>query len=85
MTEFASRRTLVVRRFLRNRAAVASLAALLLLFVSAYALPPLLPYSYDDLDFNALLSRRAPSTGWGLTRWAKICWRRRCVACRSRC
>lgn len=55
MTEFASRRTLVVRRFLRNRAAVASLAALLLLFVSAYALPPLLPYSYDDLDFNALL------------------------------
>lgn len=39
MTEFASRRTLVVRRFLRNRAAVASLAALLLLFVSAYALP----------------------------------------------
>lgn len=84
MTEFASRRTLVVRRFLRNRAAVASLAALLLLFVSAYALPPLLPYSYDDLDFNALL--QPPGTKhWALTRWAKICWRRRCVACRSRC
>lgn len=39
MTEFASRRTLVVRRFLRNRAAVASLAALLLLFVSAMRCP----------------------------------------------
>src|SRR5262249_11539622 len=52
---FASRRTLVLRRFARNRLAVAALTLLALLFVGCYALPSLLPYSYDDLDFNALL------------------------------
>ena len=51
---FASRRTLVMRRFLRNKPAVASLVLLALLFVGCYALPPLLPYSYTDLDFYAL-------------------------------
>jgi peptide/nickel transport system permease protein len=51
---FASRRTLVLRRFLRNKPAVASLALLVLLFIGCYALPPLLPYSYSDLDFYAL-------------------------------
>ncbi|MDP7705417.1 MULTISPECIES: ABC transporter permease [unclassified Mycobacterium] len=54
-TEFTSRRTLVLRRFLRNRSAVVALALLVLLFIGCYALPPLLPYSYRDLDFNALL------------------------------
>ena len=53
--EFASRRTLVMRRFLRRPSAVASLIVLLLLFVGCYALPSFLPYSYTDLDFNALL------------------------------
>jgi peptide/nickel transport system permease protein len=53
---FASRRTLVLRRFLRNKPAVASLAVLLLLFIGCYALPPLLPYSYSELDYNALQS-----------------------------
>ena len=54
--EFASRRTLVLRRFLRRRSAVAALLVLLvLLFVGCYALPSLLPYSYSDLDFDALL------------------------------
>ena len=52
---FTSRRTLVLRRFLRNRTAVASLTMLVLLFVGCYALPSVLPYSYDDLDFDALL------------------------------
>jgi peptide/nickel transport system permease protein len=51
---FASRRTLVLRRFLRNKPAVASLVLLVLLFVACYALPPLLPYSYTDLDYYAL-------------------------------
>lgn len=51
---FASRRTLVRRRFLRNKPAVASLVLLALMFVSCYALPPLLPYSYSDLDYFAL-------------------------------
>lgn len=54
-TEFTSRRTLVRRRFLRNRSAVVALALLVLLFIGCYALPPLLPYSYRDLDFGALL------------------------------
>jgi peptide/nickel transport system permease protein len=51
---FSSRRTLVLRRFLRNKPAVASLALLVLLFIGCYALPPLLPYSYSDLDYYAL-------------------------------
>jgi peptide/nickel transport system permease protein len=52
--KFVSRRTLVFRRFLRNRPAVVSLALLVLLFIGCYALPPLLPYSYTDLDYYAL-------------------------------
>jgi peptide/nickel transport system permease protein len=52
--KFASRRTLVLRRFLRNKPAVFSLILLALLFVGCYALPPLLPYSYTDLDYSAL-------------------------------
>lgn len=52
---FTSRRTLVLRRFLRNRSAVASLTLLVLLFLGCYALPSVLPYSYVDLDFDALL------------------------------
>ena len=55
VAEFTSRRTLVLRRFARNRLAVASLTLLVLLFVGCYTLPSLLPYSYDDLDFDALL------------------------------
>lgn len=52
---FTSRRTLVLRRFARNRFAVASLTLLVLLFVGCYTLPAVLPYSYEDLDFTALL------------------------------
>ena len=52
--KFASRRTLVWRRFLRNKPAVVALVLLVLLFVGCYALPPLLPYSYTDLDYYAL-------------------------------
>ena len=54
LEEFVSRRTLVTRRFARNRLAVASLAVLVVLFVACYALPPLLPYSHTDIDFYAL-------------------------------
>jgi len=56
---FASRRTLVFRRFLRNKPAVTSLAVLVLMFIGCYALPPLLPYSYSDLDYLAL--QQSPS------------------------
>ena len=54
VAKFASRRTLVLRRFLRNKPAVVSLVLLVLLFVGCYTLPPLLPYSYTDLDYYAL-------------------------------
>ncbi|EHB49786.1 binding-protein-dependent transport systems inner membrane component [Mycolicibacterium rhodesiae JS60] len=60
LEEFASRRTLVLRRFARNRAAMVSLIVLALLFIGCYALPPLLPWSYTDLDFYAL--QDPPST-----------------------
>ena len=54
--EFASRRTLVWRRFLRNKPAVVSLVLLepALPPLLEPALPPLLPYSYTDLDYYAL-------------------------------
>jgi peptide/nickel transport system permease protein len=54
VTGFASRRTLVLRRFVRNKPAVVSLALLVVLFIGCYTLPPLLPYSYTDLDYYAL-------------------------------
>lgn len=57
---FASRRTLTTRRFLRSRLAVAALVILTLMFVGCYALPSLLPWSYTELDFNAL--QQPPST-----------------------
>jgi peptide/nickel transport system permease protein len=57
---FISRRTLVARRFARNKLAVAALAVLVTLFIGCYALPPLLPYSYSELDFYAL--QTPPST-----------------------
>lgn len=57
---FVSRRTLVLRRFVRNRPAVVSLAVLCLLFAACWLLPPLLPYSHTDLDYYAL--QQPPST-----------------------
>jgi len=60
MSEFVSRRTLVFRRFRRNRLAVGAMVLLVALFVGCYALPPLLPYSYADLDYYAL--QQPPST-----------------------
>ena len=63
--EFVSRRTLVLRRFLRNRLAVASLAILVLLFIGCYAVPPLLPYSHTDLDFYSLQSPPSPQHWFG--------------------
>jgi peptide/nickel transport system permease protein len=62
---FTSRRTLVTRRFVRNRLAVVSLAILVLLFVAAYALPPLLPYSHTDIDYYALQSPPSPQHWFG--------------------
>jgi peptide/nickel transport system permease protein len=52
---FTSRRNLLLRRFIRNKPAVVALTLLVLGFVGCYALPPLLPYRYTDLDYSALL------------------------------
>jgi peptide/nickel transport system permease protein len=52
---FTSRRSLVVRRFRRNKPAVVALILLVVLFVGCYGLPPLLPYDYNTLDYYALL------------------------------
>lgn len=52
--QFATRRTLVFRRFVRNKPAVVSVIVLAVMLVGCYALPPLLPYSYTDLDYYAL-------------------------------
>ncbi|KUI14006.1 peptide ABC transporter permease [Mycobacterium sp. GA-1285] len=62
---FASRRALVFRRFLRNKPAVISLVLLVVLFVGCYALPPLLPYSYNDLDYFALQQPPSPDHWFG--------------------
>lgn len=52
---FTSRRNLLMRRFFRNKPAAVALILLALTFVGCYALPPLLPYSYTDLDLHSLL------------------------------
>jgi peptide/nickel transport system permease protein len=56
---FTSRRNLVARRFIRNRPAVVALILLVVGFIGCYALPSLLPYDYNHLDYDALL--QAPS------------------------
>ena len=62
---FTSRRQLVQRRFLRNRPAVVSVVLLSLMFVGCYALPPLLPWSYTDLDYYALQAPPSPQHWFG--------------------
>lgn len=62
---FTSRRSMVLRRFLRNRPAVVSLALLIVMFVGCYALPPLLPWSYTDLDYSALQQPPSPQHWFG--------------------
>ncbi|WP_054811568.1 ABC transporter permease [Nocardia arizonensis] len=58
---------LVLRRFLRNKPAVAGGAVLILLFVACYALPPLLPYDYQELDNTALIKPPSAEHPFGTT------------------
>lgn len=62
---FASRRTLTLRRFRRNKLAVGALVVLVALFVGCYALPPLLPWSYTDLDYYSLQQPPSASHWFG--------------------
>lgn len=63
--EFASRRTLVFRRFMRNRPAVISLIVLAVMFIGCYAIPPFLPYSFSDLDYYSLQEPPSPEHWFG--------------------
>lgn len=83
--QFATRRTLVFRRFVRNKPAVVSVIVLAVMFVGCYALPPLLPYSYTDPTTTHCNSRRPSSTGSAPTRWARTSWPKPCAACRNPC
>lgn len=59
----SSRATLVLRRFVRNKPAVAGLTILILMVAAAFALPPLLQYDYSQPDYTAI--RQPPSsTHW---------------------
>ncbi|WP_040685814.1 ABC transporter permease [Nocardia vinacea] len=51
----AGRRKLVWRRFLRNKPAVVGTIILVAMFIAAFALPSLLPYDYQQLDYTSLL------------------------------
>ncbi len=61
----AGRATVVLRRFLRNRGALAGAVVLVLLFVLAFGGPLLTHWGYTDIDYTAL--RQGPSARhwWG--------------------
>jgi peptide/nickel transport system permease protein len=61
------RRRLVLRRFLRNKPAVAGGLILIALFVASFALPPLLAYDYQQLDYTALLKPPSAKHPFGTT------------------
>lgn len=61
------RRMLVLRRFLRNKPAIGGATVLLLMVILAFALPPLLPYDYQHLDYLALLQPPTPQHPFGTT------------------
>ncbi|WP_431955275.1 ABC transporter permease [Nocardia lijiangensis] len=63
----AGRRKLVLRRFLRNKPAVAGAAVLVLLFVASFALPPFLPWDYQQMDYTALLKPPSAEHPFGTT------------------
>lgn len=63
----AGRRRLVWRRFLRNKPAVVGAVILVLLTVVSFALPPLLPWDYQQMDYTALLQPPSLEHPFGTT------------------
>ncbi|WP_107653597.1 ABC transporter permease [Nocardia suismassiliense] len=63
----AGRSKLVLRRFLRNKPAVIGAVILILLFIASFALPPLLKYDYQQLDYTALLKPPSAKHPFGTT------------------
>ncbi|MFQ6394856.1 ABC transporter permease [Nocardia sp. KC 131] len=61
------RRKLVLRRFLRNKPAIGGAVVLVALFVVSFALPPLLTYDYQQLDYTALLKPPSAKHPFGTT------------------
>src|SRR3954465_9582957 len=65
--EASSRFTLVLRRFLRQRLAVAGLGVVVLLFALAYVTPYFTHWQYNQLDTEAFLSPPAAGHWFGTT------------------
>jgi peptide/nickel transport system permease protein len=65
--EALSRGRLVLRRFVRQRLALAGLATVLLLFGAAYLSPWFAPWPYNELDTRAFLSPPSASHWFGTT------------------
>src|SRR3569832_1988186 len=65
--EQSSRLRLVWRRFLRQRAALAGLAVVALLFALAYLTPYITHWQYNQLDFNAFLEPPGGAHWFGTT------------------
>ncbi|MEU3825889.1 ABC transporter permease subunit [Streptomyces sp. SID486] len=64
----AGRSALVLRRFLRNRSALAGAVVLVLLFLLAFVGPWLTPWSYSHIDYAALRAAPGPDHWWGTNR-----------------
>ncbi|TSE00755.1 ABC transporter permease [Skermania sp. ID1734] len=65
--ESVGRRSLVWRRFLRNRPALLGAAILILMFLAAFVLPHFLKYDYDSMDYTALLKPPSLDHPFGTT------------------
>ncbi|HKT80187.1 MAG TPA: ABC transporter permease [Vicinamibacterales bacterium] len=63
----ASRGTLVIRRFLRERLALAGLAVVIALFAAAYLSPFISNWQYDELDPTSFLSPPGGDHWFGTT------------------
>ncbi|MFC8529100.1 ABC transporter permease [Nocardia sp. NPDC057227] len=64
-TAAAGRKKLVLRRFLRNKPAVIGGVVLILMVIASFALPPLLKWDYQQLDYTALQKPPSPSHPFG--------------------
>ncbi|MDX6364084.1 MAG: glutathione transport system permease protein, partial [Streptomyces sp.] len=62
------RGSVVLRRFVRNRGALAGAAVLVLLFLLAFAGPYVTPWSYSHIDYTALRSGPSAEHWWGTNR-----------------
>jgi peptide/nickel transport system permease protein len=65
--ETTSRGRLVLRRFLRERLAIAGLITVLVLFTVAYVSPFFVKWQYNQLDFEAFLSPPSAEHWFGTT------------------